>query len=218
MTGPDLRVVVVDDHPTFREGLRSVLQVRAGIEVVGECACGEDAVRAAAETVPDVVLMDVLMPGIGGVEATRQITAMATRVPVVVLSMSGSDDSVFAALRAGARGYLLKEATPDEIVAAVRAAGAGHAFFGDAVAARITAFFAGTAASTVLPFPELSDRERQVLDLLARGCSNAELAHRLSLSPKTVRNHVSSVLTKLQAADRTQAAARARDAGLGRPG
>jgi DNA-binding NarL/FixJ family response regulator len=210
-------VVLADDHPTFREGLRAVLETQPDLELLAECGSGEEAVTTGAELAPDVVLMDLLMPGMGGVEATRRLAAVSPHSRVVVLSMSGSDDSVFAALRAGARGYLLKEASPADIIAAVRAAGSGQAVFGAPVAARITAFFSGTVGAAMRPFPELSDRERQVLELVAQGCSNATIAHQLSLSLKTVRNHVSNVLTKMQAADRTQAAARARDAGLGNP-
>ncbi|MEQ3554557.1 response regulator transcription factor [Pseudonocardia nematodicida] len=206
----------MDDHPTFRMGVRAVLAAGAGVEVVGEGESGEQALELVASADPDVVLMDLTMPGIGGLEATRRLVSAGSRSAVVVLSMSGTDDSVFAALRSGARGYLLKEAPPEEILTAVRAAAAGQGFFGAGVAGRISAFFAGAAAASVRPFPELSGREREVLALLADGAGNAVIAHRLALSPKTVRNHVSSVLAKLQVADRAQAGARARDAGLGR--
>ncbi|ALE80213.1 LuxR family transcriptional regulator [Pseudonocardia sp. AL041005-10] len=212
----DVTVVVVDDHPTFRMGVRAVLAAGAGVAVVGEGESGEQALERVAETDPDVVLMDLTMPGIGGLEATRRLVAAGSRPAVVVLSMSGSDDSVFAALRSGARGYLLKEAPPEEILTAVRAAAAGQGFFGAGVAGRISAFFASAATSSVRPFPDLSDREREVLALLADGVGNAAIAHRLALSPKTVRNHVSNVLAKLRAADRAEAGARAREAGLGR--
>lgn len=214
--GADVTVVVVDDHPTFRMGVRAVLSAGAGVTVVGEGESGEQALERVADTDPDVVLMDLTMPGIGGLEATRRLVAAGERPAVVVLSMSGTDDSVFAALRSGARGYLLKEAPPEEIRTAVRAAAAGQGFFGAGVAGRISAFFAGAAASSVRPFPDLSDREREVLALLADGAGNAAIAHRLVLSPKTVRNHVSNVLAKLRAADRAEAGARAREAGLGR--
>ncbi|GAA4997128.1 response regulator transcription factor [Pseudonocardia tropica] len=212
----DVTVVVVDDHPTFRTGVRAVLAAGAGVAVVGEGESGEQALELVVHTDPDVVLMDLTMPGIGGLEATRRLVAAGSRTAVVVLSMSGTDDSVFAALRSGARGYLLKEAPPEEILTAVRAAAAGQGFFGSGVAGRISAFFAGAAASSVRPFPDLSDREREVLALLADGAGNAAIAHRLVLSPKTVRNHVSNVLAKLQVADRAEAGARARQAGLGR--
>lgn len=212
----DVTVVVVDDHPTFRMGVRAVLAAGTGVAVVGEGESGEQALERVADTDPDVVLMDLTMPGIGGLEATRRLVAAGSRPAVVVLSMSGSDDSVFAALRSGARGYLLKEAPPEEILTAVRAAAAGQGFFGAGVAGRISAFFASAATSSVRPFPDLSDREREVLALLADGVGNAAIAHRLALSPKTVRNHVSNVLAKLRAADRAEAGARAREAGLGR--
>jgi len=211
-------VVIVDDHPTFRQGLRAVLEVEPDIEVAGDFGNGEDAVTAAAEFAPDVVIMDLRMPGIGGVEATRRIISTSPHTNVLVLTMSDADENVFAALQAGARGYLLKEAAPADIIAAVRAVGAGQGVFGARIAARITAYFAGGAATRdARPFPELSQREREVLDLLARGLPNAVIAHQLFLSPKTIRNHVSNVLTKLQVSDRAQAVARARDAGLGNP-
>jgi DNA-binding NarL/FixJ family response regulator len=209
-------VVIVDDHPTFRQGLRAVLEVDSDIEVVAESGNGEDAVTAATEFAPDVVIMDLRMPGIGGVEAARRIISASPHSNVLVLTMSDADENVFAALQAGARGYLLKEAAPTEIIAAVRAVSAGQGVFGARIAARITAYFSdGAAARDARPFPELSQREREVLELLARGLPNAAIAHQLFLSPKTIRNHVSNVLTKLQVSDRAQAVARARDAGLG---
>lgn len=207
------RTVIVDDHPTFRRGLRAVLDRLDDVEVVGEACTGEQALDVCAAVSPDVVIMDLLMPGMGGVEATRRLLRETTDVHVLVLTMNHADESVYAALRAGARGYLLKDAAPDEIAVAVRTVATGTAVYGPAVAARIATFF--TATETPRPFPELTDREREVLDLLAAGMDNATIARRLHLSVKTVRNVVSMVLRKLQAADRTQAALRARDAGMG---
>ena len=173
---------------------------------------------ATAEFAPDIVIMDLRMPGIGGVEATRRIISTSPHTNILVLTMSDADENVFAALQAGARGYLLKEAAPAEIIAAVLAVSAGQGVFGARIVARITGLLAGGAATrNARPFPELSQREREVLDLLARGLTNAAIAHQLFLSPKTIRNHVSNVLTKLQVSDRAQTVARARDAGLGKP-
>lgn len=207
------RAVIVDDHPTFRKGLRAVLDQLDDVEVVGEARTGEEAVEVCAAVSPDVVIMDLLMPGIGGVEATRRLLREAADLHVLVLTMNHADESVYAALRAGARGYLLKDAAPDEIAAAVRSVATGTAVYGPAVAARIATFF--TATDSPLPFPELTDREREVVGLLAAGMDNAAIARRLHLSVKTVRNVVSVVLRKLQVADRTQAALRAREAGMG---
>lgn len=207
------RVVIVDDHPTFLRGLRAVLERLDDVEVVGEARTGEQALEVCAAVSPDVVVMDLLMPGMGGLEATRRLLRETTDVHVLVLTMNHADESVYAALRAGARGYLLKDAAPDEIAAAVRTVATGSAVYGPAVAARIATFFA--AAPTTRPFPELTDREREVLDLLAAGMDNATIARRLHLSVKTIRNVVSVVLGKLQAADRTEAALRARDMGMG---
>ncbi len=213
MTSPPLRVVIADDHPTFRDGLRAVLARAPDLVIVGEASSGEEALAAVAAKSPDVVVMDVMMPGIGGVEATRRLVADRPGIGVLVLTMSDADETVYAALRAGARGYLLKDVDAPDLVAAVRAVAAGQALFGPAVAARISTFFAAGVAAR--PFPELSEREREVLELMARGLDNAGIAHRLHLAPKTVRNHVSAVLVKLHAAGRAQAVAQARDAGLG---
>lgn len=207
------RVVIVDDHPTFLRGLRAVLERLDDVEVVGEARSGEEALEVCATVSPDVVVMDLQMPGIGGLEATRRLLRDTTDVHVLVLTMNHADESVYAALRAGARGYLLKDAAPDEIAAGVRSVATGTAVYGPAVAARIASFFAG--GQPTRPFPELTDREREVLDLLASGMDNATIARRLHLSVKTIRNVVSAVLGKLQAADRTEAALRARDVGMG---
>jgi len=216
MTAPPLRVLLADDHPVFRKGLSALLTSLPDTTVVGEAASGEQAVALAAHSAPDVVVMDLNMPDMNGVEATRHILAHRPSTSVLVLTMSEDDESVFAAMRAGARGYLLKGADTDEVVAAITAVARGEAIFGRTVAQRILGFLTQplTAFDTHL-FPELSTREREVLDLIAAGVNNADIAKRLYLSPKTVRNHVSSVFTKLQVADRAQAIVRARAAGLG---
>jgi DNA-binding NarL/FixJ family response regulator len=216
MTTP-LRVLLADDHPVFRKGLSALLTSLPGTTVVGEAAGGEEAVALAASSAPDVVVMDLNMPDLNGVEATRRILAERPTTMVLVLTMSEDDESVFAAMRAGARGYLLKGSDTDEVLAAITAVARGEAIFGRTVAQRILAFLTRPLSvfDTQL-FPELSPREREVLDLLAAGVSNADIAKRLYLSPKTVRNHVSSVFSKLQVADRAQAIVRARAAGLGR--
>ena len=217
---PPLRVLLADDHPVFRRGLGALLSSLEETVVVGEASDGADAVRLAAELAPDVVVMDLNMPGMNGVEATRGIIADRSNTAVLVLTMSEDDDSVFAAMRAGARGYLVKGSDTDEVIAAIMAVGRGDAIFGPTVAQRILSFLTRPlSAYDEQMFPELSHREREVLDLIATGVSNADIARRLSLSPKTVRNHVSNVFTKLQVADRAQAIVRARAAGLGlRPG
>jgi DNA-binding NarL/FixJ family response regulator len=211
-----VRVVVVDDHPVFRAGMVAVLADLGGIEVVGEAADGVAALDVVAAASPHVVLMDLRMPGGGGLEATAAVVSRWPDVAVVVLTMDEDDDSVFAALRAGARGYLLKEADGEDVQRALLAVARGEAVFGPRVAQRVVAFFSqargGAAAAT--PFPQLTDREREVLGLLAQGLDNASIARRLVLSEKTVRNRVSDVLAKLHARTRAEAVAKARDAGL----
>jgi DNA-binding NarL/FixJ family response regulator len=211
-----LRLVIADDHPVFRTGLQTILDEAEEFEVVATVNDGEAAIAAAAAWKPDVVLMDLRMPGVGGAAATARICGTQPHPAVLVLTMSDDDDSVFAALRAGARGYLLKEASTDDIRRAVRSVARGEAVFGPRIADRVVAFFGAAAHSRgPAPFPQLTSREREILDLLATGCDNTAIARRLVLSDKTVRNHVSAVLTKLQVASRAEAVALARDAGLG---
>jgi DNA-binding NarL/FixJ family response regulator len=212
-----LRVVIADDHPVFREGLQTILDDVDDVTVAATVENGEAALEAVARLTPDVVLMDLRMPRLGGVEATARLARTAPAVAVLVLTMSEDDDSVFAALRAGARGYLLKEAGADEILRGVRAVARGEAVFGSRVADKVLAFFAAAAGAprAAVPFPALTDREREVLDLVAQGCDNTTIGRRLFLSPKTVRNHVSACLQKLQVASRAEAVAVARNAGLG---
>jgi len=209
------RVLIVDDHPLFRDGLRTLLSAMPETEVVGEVATGEEAVAQAATLQPDVILMDLHMPGLNGIEATRQILHTSPHIGVLVLTMFEDDDSVFAAMRAGARGYLLKGADQAEIMRALSVVSAGEAIFSPAIASRLTHYFTALG-NTSLPqaFPELTEREREVLVLIAQGWNNTEIAGRLVLSPKTVRNHVSNIFNKLQVADRAQAIIRAREAGL----
>ena len=216
-----LRVIVVDDHPLYREGLVTAISAMTGVEVVAQAGDGEQAVALTAELLPDVVVMDLHMPGLNGIDATRRITAGQPSVAVLVLTMLEGDDSVFAAVRAGARGYLLKGADRAEIARALQAVGHGEMVFSSGIASRVLAFFAagpGASAATLDPFPGLTEREREILDLVARGLTNAEIARRLFVSDKTVRNHVSNVFAKLQVAGRAEAVARARDAGLGSAG
>lgn len=202
----DVRVILADDHPVFRDGLAVLLDSVAGIRVVGRAGTGHEALDLVGQLHPDVVVMDVNMPDLDGIEATRQLTADSPHVGVVVLTMAEDDDTVFAAMRAGARGYLLKEAGPDDIVRSITA-----------VARRIMDYFASgpPATSGPGPFPELTPREREVLDLVAAGRPNADIARLLFLSPKTVRNIVSNIFAKLHVSDRAEAIIRARDAGLG---
>lgn len=215
MTGR-VQVLVADDHPVFRSGLRALLATDPAVTVVGEVATGTEAVAATIREQPDVVLMDLNMPELDGVAATAQIIQTDPRVAVLVLTMFDDDDSVFAAMRAGARGYLLKGTNQADILHAVHAVAAGGAVFGPTVAQRMLEFFSHGAAHSAATFPQLSDRERQVLDLLAHGDSNSRIATRLTISEKTVRNHVSNIFAKLAVADRAQAIVRAREAGLGR--
>lgn len=216
---PTVRVVLADDHPVFRQGMAAVLDELPGVTVVAQAADGDQAVQAARTHRPDVVLMDLRMPGCDGVEATGRITRELPEVAVLVLTMDDDDTSVFAALRAGARGYLLKEADGDTIHRALVAVAAGEAVFGSGVATSVIGWFAaGPAGRAALPFPQLTDREREVLALLAEGLDNASIARRLHLSPKTVRNRVSDVLGKLHARSRAEAVALARDAGVGSAG
>ncbi len=210
------RVVVADDHSLFRYGLKAMLANAEGFEVVGEATTGEEAVEKVAELEPDIVLMDIQMPGINGIEATRRILETNPRVGVVVVTMFEDDDSVFAAMRAGARGYVLKGADVEEVLKVLGAVAEGEAHFGPEIARRLMGFFSTPKpAASSEAFPELTAREAEVLDLIAQGHNNAEIAARLFLSPKTVRNHISSIFGKLQVADRAQAIVRAREAGLG---
>jgi DNA-binding NarL/FixJ family response regulator len=211
-----IRVLVVDDHPTFRRGLGALLASLPDVELVGEAADGESAVELTASLGPDVVVMDLNMPGTGGIEATRRIVAAQPSIAVLALTMLDDDESVFAAMRAGARGYVVKGADTDDVLRALESVARGDAVFGPAVAGRVLSYLTRPlSARDPMLFPELSEREREVLELMARGLSNGEIARRLFVSPKTVRNHASNVFTKLQVSDRSEAVLRARRAGLG---
>jgi DNA-binding NarL/FixJ family response regulator len=212
-----LRVVVVDDHPAFRAGLASLLDSVAGVRVVGEAADGAASLDAVAELQPDVVLMDLHMPGVNGIQATRQLTEQHPDVAVVALTMVEDDESVFAAMRAGARGYLLKGADQDDILRAIRSAAAGDVIFGGVIAQRVIGFMSDQRPNyPQRSFPQLTERETEILDRIARGERNTEIARGLDIAEKTVRNHVSNIFTKLRVADRAAAIVRAREAGLGR--
>jgi len=214
----ETRVLIADDHALFRYGLRAMLVNAGGFEVVGEAATGEEVVGKAAQLKPDVILMDIQMPGLNGIDATRRIVRADEAIGVVVVTMFEEDDTVFAAMRAGARGYVLKGADADEVVKVVRAVAEGGAHFGPDIARRLMGFFSVSKPAPTETFPELTAREGEILDLIAQGSNNAEIARRLYVSQKTVRNHVSHIFLKLQVADRAQAMIRAREAGLGRNG
>src|SRR5581483_1335176 len=212
-----INLLIADDSAAFRQGLRALLESADDMQVVGEAADGIAVVRAAQTLQPDVILMDLQMPQLNGIEATRQIIHSSPHISILMLTMFEDDDSVFDALRAGARGYLLKGALRAEILRAVRAVHSGEAIFGSAIAKRLMQYFATPRpAAPPQAFPELSEREREILALVAQHYTNVEIAERLSLSPKTVRNHVSNIFTKLQVADRAQAIILAREAGLGK--
>lgn len=212
MTEP-LRVLIADDHPVYRDGLRLTLDGWDEVALVGEASDGDEAVALAARLQPDVVVMDVQMPGRSGVEATRAIVAASPTIAVLVLTMFEEDDLVVAAMRAGARGYLVKGATRDELRNAITTVASGGAVFGRAVASRLGAIIARSTADR--PFPDLTDREHEVLELMAQGRANPDIARRLSISEKTVRNHVSTIFAKLEVVGRPEAIVRAREAGLG---
>ena len=213
---PPVRVVIADDHPMFRYGLRAVLDAAEEVTVVGEAADGQQLLTVVDQTRPDVVLTDLTMPGLDGATATRRLLDRHPGLGVLALTMHDDDQALFGALRAGARGYLLKGADKAEILRAVLAVAAGEAVYGAAVARRIVEFFTGAQQRYAAQvFPELTGREREVLELVAAGCGNHEIARRLVLSEKTVRNHVAAILLKLEVSDRAAAVARARDAGLG---
>jgi DNA-binding NarL/FixJ family response regulator len=214
-TPTPLRVLVVDDHPLYRDGLEAVLSTLPDVAVVGAAGDGQQAVELACALAPDVVLMDLNLPVLGGIEATARITKALPATAVLVLTMLDGDDALFAAMRSGARGYLLKGADREELARALTTVGRGEVVFSAALASRVLAWFSGGGTPGAAPFPELTDREREVLDLVARGLTNQAIAARLVVSDKTVRNHVSNVFAKLHVADRAAAVARARDAGLG---
>jgi DNA-binding NarL/FixJ family response regulator len=215
---PPITLVIADDHPLFRDGLRLLLGSLGDMEVVGEASTGEEAVALALAVQPQVVLMDIQMPQMHGIDATRAITQALPQVQVLMLTMFEDDDSVFAALRAGASGYVLKGARQEETLRAIRAVANGEVIFGPGVAQRVRHFLDNSRATREPLFPELTDREYEVLQLLGQRCSNAEIAARLVLSPKTVRNHVSNIIGKLRVADRAAAMLAARAAGFGAAG
>src|SRR5918911_75236 len=199
-----LRILIADDHPLFRKGMRAVLTDVPDFEVAGEATTGEEAIAQAAALQPDVVLMDLQMPGGNGIGATREIVHTSPHIRVLVVTLFEDDDSVFLALRAGARGYVLKDADEDEMVLSIRAVGKGEAIFSPKIATRVLAYFSKPAAPPTV-FPTLTDREREILKLIAQGHPNPSIAKQLSLSTKTVGNYVSNIFTKLQVADRAQA-------------
>jgi len=212
-----ISILIADDAPAFRSGLRALLKSANELALVGEAATGGEVIRLAAELQPDIILMDINMPGGNGIEATRRILNTSPHIGIIILTMFEEDDSVFTAMRAGARGYMLKGALKAEILRAIQTVGGGGVVFGAAIAQRMMRYFAGI--KPVEPsdlFPELTDREREILSLIAQGRNNAEIAQRLTLSGKTIRNHITNIFSKLQVADRAQAIIRARDAGLGK--
>ena len=211
-----IRVAIADDHPVVRDGLRALFTTLPDAELVAEASTGREAIRAAVTMRPHVLVMDLRMPDLDGTAATAEITRLAPDVAVLVLTMFEDDESVYAAMRAGARGYLVKGASQEQIRHAIATVAAGGAIFGPGIARRVLTYFSTPPAAAQQPFPELTSREREVLDLIAAGLTNASVAARLGVAGKTVGNHISTIFTKLQVATRAEAIIRARDAGLGR--
>lgn len=211
-----IRVLVADDHPLFRKGVRAILDASPELDVVGEATSGEEAITMAETLQPDVILMDINMPGMHGIEATRRIQRDNPHIRVLMMTMSEDDETIFAALQAGARGYVLKGVEHEDLLRAIISVGHGEAIFSPSVAKKVIDYFS-SARHTVLmdAFPDLTKREFELLTMLTQGLSNSEIAERLALSPKTVRNHISNIFSKLQVADRAEAILRAREAGLG---
>lgn len=212
-----ITVLIVDDHPPFRAGLRALLESTADVTVVGDVDSGEEAILLAAKLQPDVILMDIQMSAMNGIEATRRILITSPHIAILILTMFEDDDFVFAALRAGARGYLLKGTMKADLLRAIEAVARGEAIFGAGIARRLMNYFAEVKkpAALLYAFPELTEREREVLQMIANHFTNSEIAEKLRISLKTVRNHVSNIFNKLQVVDRTQAILRAREAGFG---
>ena len=216
MESEKIRVLIADDHPLFRDGMHGLLESVPDTEVIGEAASGEEAVTLAETLQPDVILMDIKMPGINGLQAMREILHTSPHIRILIVSMLEDDDSVFAAMRAGACGYVPKGADQTQMLRAIRAVANGEAIFGPSIAQRLIGFFSTSRPSVQARiFPELTERESEILGLIAQGRTNEDIAGQLVLSLKTVRNHVSNIFSKLQVADRAQAIIRARDAGLG---
>jgi DNA-binding NarL/FixJ family response regulator len=214
---PNIRIMIADDHRFFRSGVRSMLETVPGFAVIEETTSGDETVQRAKEIKPDVILMDLQMPGLNGIEATRQVMKDSPQTGIIIVTMFEDTDSVIAAMRAGARGYILKDADEEEMVRSIRAVKNGEALFGPAVAKRLMSFLTDVAPGVAqAAFPELTDREREVLTQMAFNKTNETIADETGLSLKTVRNHVSSILAKLQVADRHEAVARAKSAGLGK--
>ena len=211
----DIRVIIADDHTLFRDGLVALLNSVPEIDLVGTAQDGEQAIQLAADAQPDVVLMDLLMPKVNGIEATKHIIQTSPHIGVVMLTMFEDDESVFASMRAGARGYILKGADQEDVLRAIRAVARGEALFGPSIATRLMDFFTPPVSEPAQAFPELTERENEILALIAQGSNNSEIAEQLHISLKTVRNHVSNIYNKMQVTDRVQAVLRAREAGLG---
>lgn len=212
---PPIRILIADDHPLFRKGMRTLLDSMPETGVIGEATSGQQAIEMALALKPDLILMDLKMPGGGGLSAIGQLSQQMPDARILVVTLFEDDESVFTALKAGARGYVLKDADEDEMMRAIQAVAQGEAIFSPAIASRLMDYFTATKTSPhAEAFPDLTEREREILALISRGRSNSEIAEELSISLKTVRNHASNIFNKLQVADRTQAAIRAREAGL----